>query len=263
MDKGIYFYGVTLNREWKDYKIKGIDSNYHLHKIKNGDLNGLISIVPLAEYGHPAIDENIENLSWLKEKSEVHMNILRSVMDHSQVIPMKFCTVFYGEEKIKKLLEQNYTELYETLEYLSDKEEWSCKLYVDKGGFIEKYKESKQDLNDINSMSKGASYFKKKKLNNELEEKARKELYNIGNDIYNQIKELGIECQRNDNLGREITRIEKEMILNTAILVDDRVKEKMITKLNKELDRLNKEHIDIEYTGPWPPYNFISSFKVE
>ncbi|MBM7623262.1 GvpL/GvpF family gas vesicle protein [Sporohalobacter salinus] len=263
MDKGIYFYGVTLDRNWDDHKIKGMDSNYYLRKIKIEDLNGLISLVPLAEYGHPAIDENIENLSWLKKKSEEHMNILKSAMEYSQIIPMKFCTVFYDEKKIEELLEQNYTRLYEKLEYLSNKEEWSCKLYIDKEKFIEEYKESKQDLDDINGMSKGAAYFKKKKLSNELEEKARKEIYDISDYIYNRIKELGMECQRNDNLGQEITGIEKEMILNTAILIDNKKNEKIINKINKEFNKLNNEHIDIECTGPWPPYNFISTLKIE
>jgi hypothetical protein len=58
------------------------------------------------------------------------------------------------------------------------------------------------------------------------------------------------------NLQRpEVTGREEEMIFNAAYLVADR------SRFEQELGELGGEYresgVELELTGPWPPYNFV------
>ncbi|MFZ5967757.1 MAG: GvpL/GvpF family gas vesicle protein [Bacillota bacterium] len=262
MDFGIYFYGVTLDEDWKKHNIPGIDANACIDKITVDDLNAVFSLVPLEEFGSPAIDQNIENLEWLKTKAEIHMKVLNEIMSLKQLIPMKFCTIFYDDEKIKNLLRTNYEDLKNALSYLSEKQEWSCKAYYDKKQFVNQYTaNAKKTINDT-KMSKGASYFKKKKLDSEMEEKAEREIFQIAEELFNEIKELGIDFKRNKNVAKEITQKKEDMILNISLLLDDEHSTKLIEEIEMKNQKLKDQFIYIECTGPWPPYDFSPSFKM-
>ena len=78
---------------------------------------------------------------------------------------------------------------------------------------------------------------------------------------YDNIKKLSLEHSLNKNLGKEITGVSEEIILNTAILVDNQTKKVVTNYLNKENERLKEDYIYVKYTGPWPPYHFIPSFE--
>ncbi|MFZ0447307.1 MAG: GvpL/GvpF family gas vesicle protein [Bacillus sp. (in: firmicutes)] len=259
MNKGIYFYGVTLDKNWNEYNIPGMDSKNPLYKIQVNKINGLASLVSLDEYGHPAIDKNIEDLNWLKTQAEAHMNILHSMMEYSMIIPMKFCTIFYNNEKIKNVLEENYDQFYSALTYLADKEEWSCKVYLNKKEFTDKYLENFKKQADVTPVSKGAAYFKKQKIKSEMKEQIEREIDKLAKVIYNELKQLDINHKLNKNIEREITSKTEEMILNVSVLLDDKEKEKMINYVNNKNNQIVSDCMYIECIGPWPPYNFSPS----
>lgn len=250
-----------MDKKWNEYSIPGMDSNNPLYKIQVNEIDGLASLVSLDEYGHPTIDKNIEDLSWLKTKAETHMDILQSIMKHSMIIPMKFCTIFYNNEKIKNVLEENYDQFYSALTYLADKEEWSFKVYLNKKEFTEKYLENLKNQVNVAPVSKGAAYFKKQKIESEMKEQIEREIDKFAQVIYNELEQLYINHKLNKNIGSEITGKKDEMILNVSVLIDDKAKEKMINYVNKKNNQIISDCMYIECIGPWPPYSFNPSLQ--
>ncbi|MCK8817046.1 GvpL/GvpF family gas vesicle protein [Natroniella sulfidigena] len=261
MELGYYLYCITSENIADQSEIKGIDSDYRLTGVRHEGLNAIISPISLEKYSEEKIQQRVEDLDWVKDKAKSHMDILLKVMESAQIIPFRFLTIFHKQEDITKFLKSYQEQLLSSLDYLEGKEEWSWKLYCDKKAFVADYVERKGSLTS-NDSSPGANYFKRKMMKGRLQQKAEEELHQLIESIYNQLDELSIEHKLNQKLAQEITGHQEEMLLNFSLLVEAEQKERLgayTKEINETLDR----NIHVEFTGPWPAYDYCPDFDQE
>jgi hypothetical protein len=259
-DNAIYAYGITSLPAKVD-NCAGIDGNDSIEMLEIGGFIVVASKVCLEEFGHPAIDSNLENIPWLKEKAEAHMDVLKAVMEHVQVMPLRFCTIFYGIDNIAHYVDENRDYLRQWLDTMDCKEEWSCKLYWNKKWFIENCMGDEKDIasSGVSKASKGAAYFMKKKIEENLNEQAFEKVNRIVGKVSESLEKLVLKKKYNKVLAREITGRQEDMLANYSLMIDSSEKDQFLSSMEALKLKVEGKGLLLEYNGPWPAYSFIDN----
>ena len=259
-----YVYGI-IERKGKQPSLPehGIASDHPVCTVSHGDIQALVSVVPLREFGEEALRANVENHVWLEEKVLFHQSVLASVLTSHTVLPMTFCTIYQSEERVQAMLAERHDDFLSALERLCGRQEWGVKLTYDRERLSQHIAQSSDKVRtfvaELQHKPNGAAYFARKKQEGIMEE---------------EVERLCDECAQctHDRLaGRAEAAIigplrsmamadgSGEMLLNGAYLVAERE----IAVFQAELQMLEEAYGGLGFSyamiGPWPPYNFVGA----
>lgn len=257
--EGVLLYCIADAFDIKIKEIDGMDEHSKLYVIPHKSLYAVVSNVNLEEYGEENIKVKGEDVEWLKEKAEKFMDIMLSINETSNIIPMKFLTIFITEERVQNVIEENYEGFMNNFEKISGCEEFSLKIYCDTKLFknrfmkeeIEKYEKT------ISEKPKGAAFFLRKKFDSELDNKVEKKFFTMANSMISNTQKFATDMKSNKLLAKEITGISLTMISNCAFLINLKNKKDFIEYTTSLKLTYEEGGFIFECSGPWPPYNFI------
>jgi hypothetical protein len=252
----LYCIANKFNNELSE--VLGLDKKNKLYAVEHKNIYGIVSELDSDEYDEESIGSKSEDIDWLTENAKKFMDIILTIHKKSNIIPMKFMTIFNSEERVKNVMEEKYNVFLDNFEKIEGKEELSLKIYCnDKifkencmGEEIEKFEKS------LTGKPKGAAFFLRKKFDGELNDRVQNKICKEANLIAENVQEFSEDMKSNKLLAKEITGIDIPMILNCAILVDINKKEEFETYIRKVKEEYGKSGFLIELSGPWPPFDF-------
>ena len=264
MDKGLYLYCIRAKTDYK-FSVQGIDGG-EVFTIPYQDLEAVVSEVSLEEFGSEEIQKKAqEDLKWIKEKAQLHEQAVEEAMKKGNeilsIIPMKFGTIFKTKEKLAETLKKYYSKFKKTLENLARKQEWAVKVYLNRKAFEEEVKKVSKVVQEkereIAQLPEGMAYFMQKQIDEAASKEADRALQNYTESFFETFKRYTAAGTKGKILEKELTGKSLPMVLNAIFLISEEKLEDFI----KEIDRINQEYkskgFNFEYSGPWPPYNFI------
>jgi len=179
------------------------------------------------------------------------------------VLPLGFDTIITGQEgsgeeqNTRNWLKQEYESLKQKMEKLRGKAEYGVQVFWDPMVIAQNLTETSPEIKnleeEIRSKSRGLAYMYRQKLENllkkEMEVKADEWFKEFYSRIKKHVDDIRVEKTKKTDQG-------SQMIMNLSCLVHtDKYRE-----LGEELDEINKiEGFSVRFTGPWPPYSFVSA----
>ncbi|MEW6087319.1 MAG: GvpL/GvpF family gas vesicle protein [bacterium] len=266
---GLYLYCIREKTDDKKaFSTKGIDGENEVFIFGHRELEAVVSKVPLEEFASDKIQKSArEDLNWIKGKAVTHGRIIDEAMKMDDrflsLIPMRFGIIFKDETGLKTSLDKNYPGIMEILERIRGKQEWGLKIYLENK---EKFRDEIRRKNtlikikeaQISSLPEGAAYFMEEELEDIVSKEMNKELNNIAESIFKDLKEHAVDSVKCKILQRELTGKSETMVLNAAYLVSG----EKIGDFKKGIEDLNQKiqmkGFSLRYSGPWPAYNFTS-----
>jgi hypothetical protein len=247
----IYCYGITDEQVTLTSEgfLKG-----KVYTIKHKNIYAVVSDVSEAEFSQEAINKKILDLEWLKTNGPLHEKIVSEINQKTQILPMKFCTIFDSKSHIEDMLKVKYADANYFLHYTKGKEEMSLKVYCNINKLETKLKDESEELQklgaEITGKSEGQAYFLNKKIELLLKERVQRKIADVKSKIIKEL-EQNTEVKRNESISKKITG--KDMVLNLALLVTKG------SDTNKLLEPLVNEfqNFKFELSGPFAPYHFI------
>ncbi|MFH1890034.1 MAG: GvpL/GvpF family gas vesicle protein [Candidatus Kuenenbacteria bacterium] len=263
--KGFYLYCVRKKTN-SEFSTSGIDGG-RIWILPYQDLEAIVSEVSLEKFGAEEIQSKaVKDLNWIKEKAQAHELVVEKAMAKKNgkvipVIPMKFGTIFKTQEKLEATLKKHYSQFKQSLKNLAGKQEWGVKVYLTRGAFDKEIKKVspvvQEKEKEIAALPEGMAYFMQKQIDDAVLKEANKALENYTESFFENLKEYAAAGTKGKILEKELTGKSLPMVLNAIFLVSEQRLEDFI----KEIDKLNQEYkpkgFNFEYSGPWPPYNFI------
>lgn len=255
----LYLYCVTNKipnvREVRDL----IDNLYFIY---NQGLFAVVSIVSSDEFDEDNLKKNLTDLEWIKVKASLHEKIIEGIMEDTCVVPFRLATLFTTVDNLRMCLEEHQEEFRDNFKRLEGREEWGVKVYCDveslKNSIVREDEEILRIDKEINSTLPGKAFFLRKKKEELLDAMANKILCEHSKVSFDRLREHGCQARINKLLSREVTDREDDMILNSAFLID----KNKVREFIRAVDYLSGEYTDIginlDCSGPWPPYNFIN-----
>ena len=266
---GLYFYCIREKTEDPSpFRTRGIDGKREIFTIIHHELEAVVSRVPLLRFTSEEIRKKaLEDLNWIKEKAVIHEDVIEEAMRGADglvdVIPMRFGIIFKDKAGLRETLERDYTKMRRLLNRIRGKQEWSVKIYLMDGERFEvMVKEGNEELRlkekEIASMPEGMAYFMEEELKEIVCNEVNKELDKVLDNLFGKLGEEAAESAKTKILDREMTGKAERMVFNAAFLVHGDKVDSFKKTLEGISEDLTTKGIHLEYSGPWPPFNFAN-----
>lgn len=239
-DKVLYLYGVTRKNLTPIPKVAAVDGSAGVEAVDCGGLVCWISPVRRVEYADN-LSANMENLDWLAEASVRHQRVVSAIASETEILPARFGTVFLTQSSLEADIQDRRKTLESDLRRIRDSDEWGVKVFG---------VPPRVELPKTGSRS-GKDYLRAKAAL--LQKRPTK-----GTDadlirFEEELKRVAVETA----VGGKISSGQRGLQWQTSLLLrrDDRKRfEALLKKFSKEWADVRQ----IEATGPWPPYSFVT-----
>jgi gas vesicle protein len=243
--EGIYVYCIIESAEPRSFGKIGIggraDDVYTVH---HEDLAAVVSRSPLMVY-----DPTRENAL-----THEHVNEVVMIDNNFTPVPMSFGTLFKTEDDTREFLKDTYKELRDVLRKMKDKLEFGLKINWDRESVLTEverdYEEIRRLKAEIETNQQTSTYFARMQLGRLVEQALAEKSEAYVREIYEALQDSVIASRSNKVIG-------DRMIMNGAFLVA-RDQANQFDKKVQEIGKRFEGKLSFKYTGPWPPYNFVT-----
>jgi hypothetical protein len=258
--EGWYLYGVV------EAGAPGVvDAEPAVELVTERQLAGVTSRVSLEEFGEAALADRLGDAVWLEENIRRHEQVLERVLAATTVLPCRFCTVYRTEADLRRFLSERQDALSAALAAVAGRVELGVKAFVDPERFAAGGAQENDRIRELTAQAAqsqaaqsqgGRAYLESRRLERLVGEERARFGQEAASELHRRLlgaAERGVllDLQRPELSGRD-----EEMVLNSAYLVSDRAGfERELSALAREL---SERGLELELTGPWPPYNFVS-----
>ena len=240
---GIYTYAI-------------IDSNSKISSSINGLGGAVVYNIPYRNIGIVVSEsEHVQDIA--QEHILKHEEVVEKLMEDFTVLPMRFHTLFNQEKDALLMMKEYCGDFRENLDRLRNKKEFGVRVIwpgdIKRNRIIDAYKKSNAsaampDSSSVKSFVK--EKFEEYKIDKEFEEEADKYIALIDNFFSRWACEKKIEKLKSENL-----------LLNAFYLVEKEKEGDFKEAFERARDICICGDLKYLFSGPWPPYNFISLTK--
>ena len=243
--EGVYVYCIIEATEPRRFGQIGIGGrNDEVFTVHYRDLAAVVSRAPLIVY-----DPTRENALTHEHVQEVVMN------EHGFTpVPMSFGTLFKTEDDTVEFLKDTYDALRDVLVKMKDKLEFGLKVNWDRDQVLREIEEQNEEIrrlkSEIETNTQSSTYFARMQLGGLVEQALADKSDSIVREIYDHLRDAAIASRSNKVIG-------DKMIMNAAFLVARDQAEHFDAKVH-DIGKKFEGMLSFRYTGPWPPYNFVT-----
>lgn len=254
--EGIYIYCLINDGIDISFGNIGIE-NEEVYTIPFKDLG---AVVHKHGYGHSYLCESeSENKEDILELFISHQHIIDMATEKfGTVIPFNLNSTIEGkEEKVLEWLKRDYSKIKNMLKGVDGKAEFEIQIFVDPDVLIDRIKDESEEFKRLKElkMNPGKRYVLGQRI---LREELRGEMDSFCKSFYTQISKSADEIQINKT--EEALMQEQQLIINLSCLICKNKVEELKTVLKKIYDL---EGFNVCLSGPWQPYNFIDTRKLD
>ncbi len=243
-ETGRYLYAVS--RGLADADLAGVAGlrGAPLEIVSHGDLDAVVSDVPLDEFDEVGLKQNLERLPWLEEVARAHDAVVHAVAASHPVAPLRLATICRADDGVRQRLEAWHDDLQQVLDRIAGRAEWSVKVVVP----------PEARPSSSSSAGSGADYLRQKRADQQAREAQLAASGELGDEVHRILAPNAVASRLLPPQDPQLSGHRGTMVLNAAYLVEDREG----GGFQERVDEVARAHpeVRIESAGPWPPYSF-------
>jgi hypothetical protein len=248
----IWVYGVIGGDTVIDVnaELTGVDGE-RVRSIDGTDLSAIVGTVHLDEFGEAALQRNLENLDWLSVTARAHDAVISAIARSGTILPVRMATVYLDDDRVKELLNTRRQDFLAALDRVTGREELGVKAYADPAALMAGSRSVKQPVGQKPS---GTAYLMKRRQDLTAQEQAHRIASAEAERLHAAFLTHAVDGKRKPPGDPVLTGKRAWVVLNGTYLVDrDRVEafRGAVAALQE-----TTTGIELEITGPWPPYSF-------
>ncbi len=256
---GLYAYGI-VGKSPKQLDILGIDRENKVYLVEGSGICVCVSKIDTDNFKNEVkklLFKLTKTAGTIPNETEAilrgHEDVVDALMKLTTVVPFKFGTVLKDKEAALKMLQDYEEKFKKLLSKFTGREEWGIKVYADSQKFKNYLMASEPKLKE---QSRGIAYLLGKKMEEDLKDKVTAQLNNIAEVIFREAEKYAFEAKLTKTLPKKLTGKDKEMILNSAYLMEKEKISNFQRQIKKLREKYERAELDFEVSGPWPPYSF-------
>ena len=238
-DKVLYLYGIT--KSWGlANSVNGVDDIAPIETITCSGLVCWISRVSHTDFAEN-LSKNIENLDWLAAMSVRHQRAVSAIAEAHDILPARFGTIFLNKASLCRDIKERKTLLETDFERIEGSEEWGIKVFA--------FPAQARALPDKVRTGKDYLQAKSTLMRKQPSKKSDQEIAGFAAEL-----ESIAEATAG---GGSISGGRRDLLYQVSLLLKKNNRKKLQALLQRFSGQW-KHTRNIECTGPWPPYSFVS-----
>jgi hypothetical protein len=237
--------------------VAGIEPGTTVECLCEGDLAALVSRVPLEEYEDERLREHLNDIEWVERTARAHEAVLQIALSAATIVPLRLCTLYREADGVRRLLRADHHELRRNLAAVDGRVECGVQLFADRGRVLAAVR-AEPGEEHTPAEGEGTGYLARKHRDRALRAEADELAARCAEDVHHRMEATAAAARANPLQRPEAHARDADMVLNGVYLVE-RARVRELDRVVEEL-RGEWEHagFQLELTGPWPPYNFVS-----
>lgn len=257
-DTAVYLYGVARGLDPATLGDCPGVAGTAIRGVTTGDLTALVSTVRLDEYGEEALRANLEDLGWIEATARAHHAVVDRAARAAPTAPVRIATVYHDDERVSEVLRDRHEWFGAALDRITGRSEWGVKAYAHAG---EDQAEDEPPRTPVEAggaqVRSGTAYLRRRQEQRRRRDEAGRRLAERAQAIDAELRAHAVAVRTHGPQDPRLSGRTGTPILNMAYLLDDaRVPE--FQALVRDIDE-RSSGIEIEVTGPWPPYSFVET----
>lgn len=227
-------------------------------------LSGVVSSVPLDEFGAQELERRFEDMAWLERTARAHQAVLDAVLAVEAMVPLRLCTIFRDEEHARQMLEREHDVLAGALSRVRGRVEWSVKVLADPQAMETAVRERsvQQAGPGASDEGSGRAYLARKRFARRASEDVRALAESAADEVHSALSELAAATTVLPPQDPRLSGRRGAMLLNGAYLVERARADEFRAAVDQQVARRRPLGLEVELSGPWAPYNFASPAEV-
>jgi hypothetical protein len=226
----------------------------------------LVSVLESDQYAPAALETNSGDVEWLSPRAVAHDRVLTWASDRGggAVVPLPMFSLFSGQQAVRAMLRERASQLASTLARVSRGREYALRVYRVDAELLAAVASLSPRLKEMaktaESASPGQRYLLERKLDGEKKVELRSLSQKIVEDIVSELRPQTLSVVRSPipRVVEAETATRGTMVLNLAFLVAPEQLEALQRTLTSLVARHGAHGFRFDFTGPWPPYHFVS-----
>jgi hypothetical protein len=256
-----YVYGVVPSKFAAAKDPRGLDG-IAIERITEGDLTALTSTLPGEDYSPEKLEIRTGEVDWLGPRAVAHDRVVTWAADSGPVIPFPMWTLFSSEAGVRAMLKERGSEFSDTLKTVTGTHEYAVRVFASPGKVADQIGKLRPAIAELEAAaakaSPGQRYLLQKKIGEQRENEVRAFLRETAQDCFDQLENASAKAVRH-KLPNETPAGKGRAILYAAFLVEDSKLDDFRQVLTNIMTQHSDSGLDFDFTGPWPPYNFVGT----
>lgn len=251
-DEGRYLYCVVYADDDESFTTEGIEGR---------------DVSLLVEDGLGAVVQSVNSVYDSDDMTRVRQWLLK----HQRVVdtaggefgtplPVRFDTIFKGgDETVVEWLRRNHRQLDDALDWLSGCWQYRIEVRWDEQAVGEKLTQEDTKLQEletrIDSASDGTRYLLESQFEQRLAQRLEQRRNRLQERLIEEIMPYAVGIQRSKGTSNVLSA-ENDTHIETAVQLSVLTERSHEEQIGEKLETIaEREHHDVRYTGPWPPYS--------
>jgi hypothetical protein len=256
---GWYLYAVTAGTGGPGQFSPSGTGDLPVQVLEFGDLAAVVRPVSPEDFSPEVLSERASDPAWLEAMVRSHNDVIATIHAQQAVLPAKFGSVYRGIDDLRMALEEMRDPLMAQLQTLQGADEWAVHVYADRSAVQERVEAQDAELaaleRDLAAARPGRAYFLQRKLADARGIAGERALNTLAQNAFDHLAACALAAQISAARRRTAT-VNREEILRAAFLVARDDSERFLQSAASLSS--SEEGVEVETTGPWPPYSFAA-----
>jgi Gas vesicle synthesis protein GvpL/GvpF len=257
----LYVYAIARAGHPMPERIEAIDGSDHIASVRADALCAFYTSVDAADFSQPVIDARAKDVEWLGAIGYRHQAVMTVLMRGGTVIPLRAFTLFANETSLRGHLIEQTAKYSAILERLDGKQEWTLRIEFDPQRWSDALVRRVDSLRTIAAEAESAPSGKAYLLRKKLEDEKKRASRDAEQEVVSEVEGAVLQKLACDTVAE--SRVQRGGAFPQINVLINRDEESRLQELREDLGRRYEgDGITLALTGPWPPYSFAGTMKM-
>jgi hypothetical protein len=230
-----------------------------------GDIGALFSRLPAEEYSAAAVERNSGDVAWLSPRAMAHDRVLTWAQEHGGVIPLPMFSLWGSDAALTKALTDRTRGLMRVFERVAGADEFGVRVYRRDADMLEGIDDLDPEIarlrREASAAPPGQRYLLERKIAEQGKQAARSVSHRLAKQVFDELRPLARDAVARPLVPESGRAPEATLVLNGAFLVDRNRLDEFRAAVGGHVRAFQPRGLTFDFTGPWPPYNFVGDGK--
>lgn len=235
--------------------------------VRRGDVAALVSLLPAADYTPETIAERSGEVAWLSPRAMAHDRVLTWAQERgaSGVVPLPMFSMWGSETALERTLTERAATLAATFRRVRGADEFGLRVHRRDAAMLEAVDTLDEDIarlrREAAAASAGQKYLLERKIAARAKTAVRAASQRMARGIFAELRSLAREALNRPLTPESGSAEDSTMVLNGAFLVAREQLDAFRAAVAARMSEYEPKGLRFDFTGPWPPYNFVDDRK--